>query len=173
MKHKDIERLIQKLIDGEIRQNEQNRLDKHLAKCPNCMRFYKQMMQTTKELRELTEFYPQSGFNRRVIAQLGLKRRFAWTKAAIAFACSWIGAILFFAYSPLPKQAFSYIATSIPTIMRFFEKVELVVSSLTQVMSPAVKTSISSLDPVVGLVFSIVFIYFLGKALQKEVKCKA
>jgi len=131
------------------------------------------MMETTKDLHELTEFYPQSGFNARVIAQLGLKRRFAWTRAAIVFAFSWVASILFFAYSPLPEQVFSYIATSIPTIMRFFDKAGLVVSSLTQVLSPAVKTSLSSLDPVVGLVFSIAFIYFLGRALQKEVKCKA
>jgi hypothetical protein len=173
MKHKEIERLIQKRIDREISQNEQDRLDKHLTQCPDCGEFYKQMMQTTKGLSELIQFYPKSDFNARVIARLGIKRRFAWTKAGIAFAGSWIAALLFFAYSPLPKQVFSNIATSIPMIMRLFDKVELVVTSLTEVFSPAFKTSVSSLDPIVGLVFSIAFIFFLGKALQKEVKCKA
>ena len=172
MKHKEIERLIQKRLDREINHTEQRKMDNHLAQCPDCRRFCQQMMQTGKVLGELTQSYPKSDFNARVIARLGLKRRFAWTKAGIAFAGSWIAALLFFAYSPLPQQVFSRIATSIPTIMRLFDKTELVISSLAQVLSPAVKSSLSTLNPVVGLVISILFIYFLGKALQKEVKCK-
>ena len=173
MKHKEIERLIHKRLDREISATEQKALDKHLARCSDCLRFEQQMMQTAKGLSELTEFFPRAAFNARVLASLGIRRRFAWTKVGIAFAGSWVAAMLFFAYSPLPQQIFSRIVTSIPMIMKFFDRVGLVISSMTQVLSPAVKNSISNLNPVVGLVFSILFIYFLGRVLQKEAKCKA
>lgn len=172
MKHKEIERLIQKKLDREISRVELRKLEEHLAQCPQCMRFSQQMMQVNSGLNQLNEFFPSPDFNTRVIARLGIKRRFAWARAGMVFAASWVAAILLFAYSSLPQQVFSHIATSIPTIMRFFDKAELVISSLTQVLAPAVKSSVSTLNPVVGLVFSIVIIYFLGKALQKEVKCK-
>ena len=173
MKHKEIERLIQKKLDHEISRVELRKLQEHLARCPHCMRFSEQMMKMSKGLNQLNEFFPGPDFNARVIARLGIKRRFAWARAGMVFAGSWVAAALFFAYSSLPQQVFSHIATSIPSVMKFFDQVELVISSLTQVLSPAVKTSINSLNPIAGLVFSIIFIYFLGKALQKEVKCKA
>jgi len=173
MKHKEIERLIQKRLDRETNPDEESRLDKHLAQCPHCAGQYQEMTQIGKSVKEITEFYPQAGFNARVIAKLGLKRRFAWTKAAIVFTASWVAALLFFAYSPLPGRVLSHLATSVPAIMRLFDSIALVMSSLNQVLSPVVKSSLSTLNPVVGLVFSILFVYFLGKALQKEVKCKA
>jgi hypothetical protein len=173
MKHKEIERLIQKRLDREISHAEQSKLDKHLTQCPHCQRFGQQMAQTIKGLNELTEFFPKADFNARILASLGMKRRFAWTKAGIAFAGSWLAAVLFFAYSPIPQQIFSRIVTSIPMIMKLFDQIGLVISSMTQVFSPAVKNSISTFNPVIGLVFSILFIYFLGRALQKEAKCKA
>ncbi|MGD9380189.1 MAG: zf-HC2 domain-containing protein [candidate division WOR-3 bacterium] len=173
MKHKEIEKLIQKSLDREINRAEQHKLEEHLAQCPHCRQFSQQMVQVNRGLNRLTEFYPRSDFNARVLAKLGFKRRFAWARAGMVFAGSWVAAVLFFAYSSLPEQIFSHIATSIPAAMRFFDQVGLVIASLTQVLSPAVKSSLSSLNPVVGLVFSIVFIYFLGRALQKEVKCKA
>ncbi|KPK64357.1 hypothetical protein AMJ83_02770 [candidate division WOR_3 bacterium SM23_42] len=173
MKHKEIERLIQKKLDREIGLDEKRKLDKHLAQCPECVLYYQEMMQASKSLRELTEFYPQTDFNARVLAKLGLRRRFAWTKAAYVFAGSWLAAILFFVYSPLPAQFLSRVATSVPALMRLYDKVELVIASLTQVLSPVIKSSFSTLNPFIGLAFSIMFVYFLGKALQKEVKCKA
>jgi len=173
MKHKEIERLIQKRLDRETNPDEESRLDKHLAQCPHCVRQYQEMMLVGKSIKEIIEFYPQPGFNARVIARLGLKRRFAWSKAAIVFAGSWVAALLFFVYSPLPGRVFSHIATSIPAIVRVFDRIELVVSSLAQILSPVVKSSFSTLNPWIGLVFSILFVYFLGKALQKEVKCRA
>lgn len=173
MKHKDIARLIQKKLDRELSTDEKRKLDKHLKQCPSCQQFHQEMVQTTQRVNEMTEFYPQAGFNARVLAKLGLKRRFAWTKVAIAFAGSWIVALLLVTYSPLPGQAMSRIATSVPALMRLYDNVQLVVTSLSQVLSPLFRSSISTFNPVIGLVFSILFVYFLGRALQKEVRCNA
>ena len=173
MKHKEIEKLIQKRLDRETNPDEESRLDEHLAQCSHCARQYQEMTQIGRSVKEITQFYPQAGFNTRVLAKLGLRRRVPWLKTAIALAGTWVAALLFFAYSPLPAQLFSRIATSVPAIMKFFDKIELIVSSFSQVLSPAVKNSLTSLNPGIGLVFSILFVYFLGKALQKEVKCRA
>lgn len=173
MKHKDIERLIQRQLDREISPSEKRILDKHLAQCPECNRFFQEMVETGKSLAALSQFYPQANFNARVLAELGLQRRFAWKKAGIAFAGSWVAALLLFVYSPLPGQALAWLTTSFPAIIRFFSKVELVITSLSQVLAPLFKSSLTSINPVIGLVFSILFIFFLGRALQKEVKCKA
>jgi anti-sigma factor RsiW len=173
MKHKDIERLIQKEIDREISAIEKVRLSDHLAKCPECAQFHREMTETGMLLTTLTQYYPNPGFNARLLSELGLRRRFARAKPGIAFACSWIGALLLFAYSSLPAQIMGRIASSFPALFRFFEKTELVISSLNGVLVPLFKNSLSTVNPALGLVFSVVFIYFLGRALQKEAKCKA
>ncbi len=173
MKHKEIERLIQKQLDREISPNEKRMLDKHLAQCPQCAQFSQEMIETGKSLAGLGQFYPGANFNARVLAELGLKRRFVWKKAGIAFAGSWVAALLFFVYSPLPGQILAWLTTSFPAMIRFFNKVELVITSLSQVITPLFKSSLTTVNPIIGLVFSIIFVYFLGKALQKEVRCKA
>ena len=173
MKHKEIERLIQKELDREIGLSEKRKLDKHLTQCPECALFHQEMTQASKSIRQITEFYPQADFNARVLAKLGLRRRFAWSKATYVLVGAWLAAILFIVYSPLPSQALSRLAISFPALLRLYDKVELVITSLTQLLSPVIKSSFDTMNPVVGLVFSIMFVYFLGKALQKEVKCKA
>lgn len=172
MKHKEIEELIQSDLDREIRPRDKDRLDKHLAECPECMEFHREMMRTTDALRKLTEFYPRAGFNSRVISRLGLRRRLAWTKAGLVLVGGWLAAVLFAAYSPLPAELLGRIATSFPAFVRFCDKVAIVVSSLTSLLTPVIKNSFSAMGPAIGLVFSILFIYFLGKTLQKEAKCR-
>jgi anti-sigma factor RsiW len=173
MKHKEIERLIQKRLDNELEIDEKRMLDKHLAQCPDCALFSQQMLQTNDALHVLVEYFPRADFNTRLLARLGLRRRFAWTKAAFALMGSWFAVLLFLAYSPLPNQIFRHLATKVPTLIRLGREVELVVSSLSQVFTPVVKNALSTVDPIIGLVFSILFFYFLGRLLQKEAKCKA
>lgn len=173
MRHKEIERLIQQKLDRELGPDESARLDKHLARCSECAMFYREMSQTASLVQQIVEMHPHVGFNTRILARLGAKRRFAWSKAGIIFAASWVAAMVFFIYSSLPAQILGRLTTSFPSIVRLSEKVELVITSLSQVLTPVFKSALSSANPAIGLVFSILFVYFLGKALQKEVKCKA
>ncbi|MDH4210374.1 MAG: zf-HC2 domain-containing protein [candidate division WOR-3 bacterium] len=173
MRHKEIERLIQQRLDRELNPDESARLDKHLARCSECAVFFQEMSQTASLVQQIDEMHPQVGFNARILARLGAKRRFAWSKAGIAFAGSWVAALVFFIYSSLPAQILGRLTTSFPSIVRLSEKVELVITSLSQVLTPVFKNALSSANPAIGLVFSILFVYFLGKALQKEVKCRA
>jgi len=173
MKHKNIERLIQKLLDFETNAEEEKVLHAHLSQCKECHRFYQEMVQTQQALCGLTELYPEPGFNDRVLKKLGFRKTFAWSKAAIIFASTWLASFLFLVFSPLPGKLFNEILTSVPALMRFFDKVELVVSSLSHALMPFAKGSINVAQPVIGLIFSILLIYLLGKTLHKEVKCKA
>ncbi|UCD04728.1 MAG: zf-HC2 domain-containing protein [candidate division WOR-3 bacterium] len=173
MRHKDIERLIQRKLDGDLSPSDSARLNKHLAQCSDCTSFYREITQTTNLVRQLHEFHPSAGFNARVLAGLGVRRRFAWSKTGIALAGGWIAALVFFCYSSFPTQILGWLTTSFPSIVRFMDKVELVGESFSQVLTPVLKNAWSNANPVIGLVFSILFVYFLGKALQKEEKCKA
>jgi predicted anti-sigma-YlaC factor YlaD len=173
MRHKDIERLIQLSLDGELDTDDSDRLNKHLAQCSECAMFYQELSQTTRLVRQLHEIHPQADFNVRILARLGAKKRFAWSKAGIALTGGWIAALVFLCYSTVPAQILGWLTTSFPSIVRFTEKVGLVFESFAQVITPVLKSALSNANPFVGLVFSILFVYFLGKALQKEVKCKA
>lgn len=173
MKHKEIERLIQKRLDRELDVDEKRVLDKHLAQCPDCALLCRQMLETNDGLHALVEYFPPADFNTRLLARLELRRRFAWTKAAFALMGGWFAILLVLANSPLPNQVFRYLAMKIPTLIKLGKEIELVVSSLSQVFAPVMKSALSTVDPVIGLVFSILVFYFMGKVLQREVKCKA
>lgn len=173
MKHKEIERLIQKRLDGELSPGDSVRLDRHMAQCSECALFFQEISQATRLVHRLSELHPQADFNARIFARLGLKRRFAWTRAAVVFVGSWLAAFLFVTNSSIPAQIFSRIATSIPALVRLYDKAEIVVSTLSQILVPVVKNSLNTMSPAIGLIFSILFIYILGKTLQKEAKCKA
>ncbi len=173
MKHKKIERLIQKRLDRDTNAEEERSLQHHLSHCGDCQQFYQEMVQTEEALGGLIEIYPRYGFNDRVLNTIGFKRGFAWTKAATALACTWLASFLFLAFSPWPGQLLNHVVTSVPALVRLFEKTELVFSSLSHMLIPLAKNSIDSVHPFIGLIFSILFIYFLGRTLQKEAKCKA
>lgn len=173
MKHKEIERLIQERLDGELKPNDSARLEDHLAQCPDCALFYEEISQTTRLIHQLEELHPERDFNSRILARLGLQRRFAWTKAGIVFTGSWVAALLLFLYSSLPAQIVGRLTTSFPSMVRAAEKVELVSTSLSQVLVPIFKSSLNTANPAFAVLFGILFVYFLGKALQKEAKCRA
>lgn len=152
--------------------NDDVRLDSHLAHCSECALFYQEMVQATRLVYQLDEIRPRADFNARILAHLGLHRRFAWTKAAFVLIGSGLAAVVFAACSSLPAEILSRIATSVPALVRLYDKLTIVVSSLNSLLTPVVKISISELNPAIGLVFSILIVYFLGTALQKEAKCR-
>ncbi len=171
MKHKTIEKLIQKALDAELGSEERVRLDRHLAQCAECSRLSEGLSQAARLVRHLDDIHPRADFNRRVLERIGLKRRFAWTRVGIGIAATWMAAMLAFALSPLPVQVIGKLSTSFPQVVRFFETVGFVLTTFGQVIMPFCKTSVDTLSPFLGLVISIFFIYILGRTLQKEAKC--
>jgi hypothetical protein len=62
--------------------------------------------------------------------------------------------------------------TAIPAAVRLLNKGELIVGSVSHMLMPFAKGSFTAVYPILGLIMSILICYFLGKTLQKEVKCK-
>jgi len=117
--------------------------------------------------------FPEPGFNDRVLRKLGFKKAYARTRAALIFAGAWLGSVLFLLLSPLPKQIFDQSLTTVPAIMRFLGNIELVLSSVAQLLAPLTKVSINFLYPLIGLILSISLFYGFGKIIKKETRCKA
>lgn len=172
MKHKKIERLIQKLLDREADAEEKRLLQDHISQCEECRQFYQEMVRTEQALEGLIEFYPWHGFNDRILNRLGLRRRVFWKRVAPVFAGAWLASLLALILSPLPTRLLSQGITSVPAAIRFVDRIELVVSVLSHLVIPFAKGSATGVYPIIGLIFSIFMFYLLGKTLQKEAKCK-
>ncbi len=172
MKHKKIEKLIQKLLDREVDAEEKRFLQHHMSQCEECRHFHQEMVQTEQALERLIEFYPRHGFNDRILKRLGLRRRVFWKKVAPVFAGAWLASLLALILSPWPARLMSQGITSVPAAIRLVEKIELVFSALSHLVVPFAKGSATGVYPIIGLIFSIFMFYLLGKTLQKEAKCK-
>lgn len=172
MKHKKIENLIQRLLDREADAEEKRLLQHHLSQCEECRQFHQEMVQTEQALGGLIEFFPRQGFNDRLLKKLGFRRRVLWKRVAPVFAGAWVASLLVLILSPWPSRLMSQGITSVPAVVRFVDKIELIVSALSHIVMPFAKGSVTVVYPIIGLIFSIFMFYFLGKTLQKEAKCK-
>jgi hypothetical protein len=173
MKHKKIEKLIQKLLDREANTDEQKSLQYHLSQCEECRQFYQEMVKTEQALGGLTEVYPQPGFNDRILKGLGFRRRVLWKRVAPVFAGAWIASVLVVLLSPWPGLILNHLLTAVPAAVRLLDKGGLIVTSMSHMLMPFAKGSVTAVYPILGLILSILMFYFLGKTLQKEAKCKA
>jgi len=166
MKHKEIERLIQKSLDHETNEEEERALRLHLSGCDNCRKLYQELTQIEQGLGELIEFYPRHDFNDRVLRELNLKKSLAWKKVTVVFAGSWLASILFLVFSPWTRGMITNLLTSTPMLVRLFDKIHVIAVSFGQILTPLAKSFFNPTYPVIGLIFSIVFIYFFSKILH-------
>jgi hypothetical protein len=166
MNHKDIEKLIQKSLDRETTQEEEQTLCAHLSRCRDCREQYETFCLTSQMVGELTELFPQPGFNARVLKKLVIKRARVWSKAALIFSAAWIGSLVFMVLSPLPNQCMNWMLSSVPGILRLVEEIKLIVASLSHTILPMVKISLNLSFPIIGIVLSILLFYLFGRVLN-------
>ena len=166
MKHKDIENLIQKSLDHEINKENEKMLNSHLAHCHDCQQFYQELALTSQMLGELIEVFPAPGFNDRILRTLGFKKAYAWAQAASILAGVWLGSVLFLLLSPLPKQVFNQSLTTVPFLMRFLEKAEIVLSSIVQLLAPLTKISVNFLYPLMAIILSSLLFYGFSRIIN-------
>lgn len=166
MKHKDIEKLIQKSLDRETTQEQEKMLHSHLSRCHACQELHRELALSSQMVVELVELFPEPGFNERVLRKIAVKKARVWTKAAIVFASVWLSSLVFFAFLPLPREMFNRMLTSTPALVRLYDNIQLIISSLSHTIMPVLKISLNSSLPVMGLILSIMLFYFLGKTLS-------
>jgi anti-sigma factor RsiW len=171
MKHKNIEKLIQKALDREITEKESQTLEAHLAHCPACRQFHAQMVQTEQSLSTLVEVFPQHTFNARVLNKLGLRRAFSWRKVVPVGAAAWVVSLLVLAFLPWPQAIIRRLATSIPEVVRFFDNAGLVVTSLSNVLMPFAKSTLNVQYAVFGLIMMVLTVFAFNRAIKKEAQC--
>jgi anti-sigma factor RsiW len=173
MKHKNIEILIQKLLDREISPDEERLLHGHLTECQDCRQLYEEYLKTEQSLGNLIELFPGYDFNQRVMSRLALGRSFAWTKAVRAFAGAWVVSLLFLLFVPFTNKLSANLLTSAPALVRTVNKIGIIINSLGHTLLPFARISINPLYPAIGLVFSIILVYIFGKVVKKEVVCNS
>jgi anti-sigma factor RsiW len=166
MKHKDIEKLIQKSLDREITQEEEHVLRSHLSSCHDCQEQYEAMCMASQMVGELIELFPAPGFNARVLRKLSVKKARVWTRAALVFSALWIGSVVFMILSPLPHQFMNRMLTSVPGVLRLVDEIQLIVSSLSHTVLPMLKISLNVSFPIVCVILSILLFYCFGKILN-------
>ena len=172
MKHESIEKLIQKHLDRETSAEEEQYLHRHRAGCPTCEKLYQELVRTAHELTLLSEDRPSPGFNTRVMRSLGMRKRALWKKLAPVFAGSWVLSALCLIASPIPGYILKESIFSGPVMMRFFDKVRIVVATIGNVLAPFAQTTINPIYIAIGLIASIGILYVLNKYLHKEVVCR-
>lgn len=172
MRHKEIEILIQKSLDRETDEEEEKTLQFHLSRCPACRQLYQELIQTEQALTGLVEFFPRQDFDDRVLRKLGLVKSLVWAKAAMVLAGAWFGSLLVLVFSPITKEVFSRVLTSVPTLVRLFEKIQFTLSTFSHVLTPFTK-NLNYSFPIIALVFTILLLYFFSRTVKKEVLCRA
>jgi len=172
MKHKTIEQLIQKSLDCEINHQEKQILDDHLTICPECQYFYETMQGVQDDLTMLTEWYPRAGFNARVMHALGAASRAVWKKVAVVFGGIWATSMGTLFLLPTTRTL-NTIMTSIPSLLRVVNKIQVVFNTVSHVFAPLTRITINPLYPALGLCISICMFFIIGKAIHKEEQCKA
>jgi predicted anti-sigma-YlaC factor YlaD len=172
MMHKDIENLIQKALDLEITEEEQQTLDLHLSGCPDCRKLYQEMVDTQTSLLQLPELYPGADFDDRVLRAIGFRKSFAWSKVWVGAAAAWLVSFLGFLLSPLSGLATDWFLSKTPALVRFGETFHTVANSFGRTVLPFLKDSVSSPYPFIGLTLSVFALYAFGRIITKEAACK-
>jgi anti-sigma factor RsiW len=171
IRHENIERLIQKILDREATAEDKKALDLHLAECADCQQLYQELRQTEQSLFELVEFYPNTDFNDRVLSKLGLKKSPVWARVAAVFAAGWVASLLFLVFSPWTREIITKTLVSTPAMVRFFDKVQIIITTLSHIVTPFAKGLFNPTLPALGLILSVILFYLFGKSLRKESKC--
>ena len=168
IRHEDIERLIQKSLDRETTAEEERMLQLHLSGCADCRELYSELTQFIKGMDERIEFFPSPDFNERVLRKLGFRKSPVWARAAAVFAAGWVASFLFIIFSPWTRDIVARAMTSTPALIRFFDNAQLVINTLSHVLTPLVKGLFNPVLPMLGLILSVLIFYLFSKMLRKE-----
>lgn len=167
-KHREFEELIQKCLDREILVDENITLQLHLSQCPDCQALYDELFSVEHSIVNLTQLVPNHDFNNRVMMKTGIKRSFTKAKVAIGIGVAWLCSSLALLFSGIGSDILSRVLTTTPSIVRFVDKVEFVISTLGQTLSPLVKNQFNPLMALVGLGVSIGMFFLFSKFIVKR-----
>lgn len=173
--HIEIEALIQKKLDREITPGEDKALNEHLAACPECRAFCRDMESVGSSVFSLIEFYPSHSFNQRVMTGLGFRRRLAWIKVMAGMGLAWFASALTLAVTPYPRILFGKLLASVPGLVRLADQCRLVIDAVGHFLAPLAKTGLNPWYAAVAALGTVVMLILFGTTLKnkKEDTCQA
>lgn len=168
MRHKDIEKLIQKRLDREITKGEEICLFQHLSECPECNSYYQEMEMIHNELGFLIEVFPNRTFNARVIAHLGIKRN-VLPRLVPAFLGIYLVSLIFLLFSPLSNYLFPKLLFALPAITFLINWAQPIINGIVVFVSSDIQAVLTSIF-ISSLFLLMVFYAFVKILKQKEEK---
>lgn len=168
MRHKEFEALIQKKLDMEITSSEDEILIQHLRQCSECRQYFYEMELITKELKEMVEYFPSPEFNRRVIAEIGIKRHKIWKRLVPSLIYIYLATLMVIIISPLKTYLLSKALLAVPGILHVIEKIRPIANGITIFAESFVKSNLSQLCA--GIIAVVPIFYIFITILKKEEK---
>ncbi|MCX7995116.1 MAG: zf-HC2 domain-containing protein [candidate division WOR-3 bacterium] len=170
MKHSEIEILMHKKLDGEIDEYENEILIQHLRVCPECQRYFNELVRVCEEIFGLNEFFPGIDFNNRVLSAIGIRKRKYWYKLIPVFGLLYLAGIAFIVFTPFLNLVFSRIIISIPGVLNILDKVKPFGIWLFNILSAFLHFNGGRI--LYSFIMVMILFYFFGKLLtKKEVLC--
>ncbi|MEO0185549.1 MAG: zf-HC2 domain-containing protein [candidate division WOR-3 bacterium] len=166
MRHKEIEKLIQKKLDREITEDEEIFLLEHLKQCADCNAYYLQLEQIKDEILNLTEFFPKADFNARIFARIHTRRTTLWHKLIPTLISAYFASLLVLLFSPLSRHFSQKVLIAIPSILQISFKIEPVVKGIGLLISSLIKIDLTQL--LFGFFLSLFLFYVFIKAIKSN-----
>lgn len=173
MKHKYIEKLIQKQIDREIDPKQERALNEHIAECGDCREFYQEMINTCISLETMPEFYPAPGFNDRIMNEFGWRMRSIFKRFVAGASVLWISTLTIIILSFHPANFLNSFIKKVPALVRFAHGFNVVMNMLNHFFEPLLKNTFNPSWIAFGIILCLLTTILLGRIVKKEVTCTA
>lgn len=168
MRHQEIEKLMQKHLDRETSVDEDKVLAAHVKSCPGCREKFEKLTLLGVELTRLTEFFPDAGFNDRVLRAVGLRRSRAFRWVAAGVGAAWTVVVAAISLSPLRHTILKESVPLASDIMRFLSGAGRVLETLGQVFAPLARLSPSGVSLLAAAAFTIISIMAYSKIFGRR-----
>uniref|UniRef100_A0A7C6AGE4 Putative zinc-finger domain-containing protein n=1 Tax=candidate division WOR-3 bacterium TaxID=2052148 RepID=A0A7C6AGE4_UNCW3 len=166
MEHEEIEKLIHKRLDKDITKEEEEKLFKHIEKCPQCKGFYLEMERIKQEIFNLTEFFPGPEFNTRVMSAIKVRRHLPWYRVVPIFGVLYLTGLVLLLLTPVPNYLFSKLLLKLPGFVHIFDKIKPVGNGLFLLASSFLQFNQGFICA--GFLFSLFMFFVLGKTLKNK-----
>ncbi len=173
MKHKYIEKLIQRHFDREISPEQERALNEHVAECDDCREFYEQMVNTCIGLETIPDFYPMPGFNDRIMREFGWRTRSVFKPIAAVSSAIWFSTLVAIILFVSPLNIFSSLIKKIPAGLRLMHSVNMVIGMFNHFLQPLFKTTVNPSWIAFGIILCVLTTILLSRIVKKEETCIA
>ncbi len=171
MKHKYIEKLIQRQLDREINPEQERALNEHIADCDDCREFYQEITQTCLGLETMPDFYPSPDFDHRIVRYFGWDAKSAIKKLSAAAAAVWLTTLVALVVALSPVHAVNSLVKKAPAVMRCLQSVNTVFGALARLAAPFFRSNFDPAWIAFAAVLTLITAILLSRIAKREITC--